>query len=86
MTRAEIDQLADEAGYEGVLIPHGLEGAFVGFTCQQPTREVCAVFDYNKCIKILVKEMTEEEAIEHFDYNVAGAFHGVQTPIFIQKR
>jgi hypothetical protein len=28
--------------------------------------------------------MDREEAIEYFDYNIAGAFVGDQTPVFLQ--
>jgi len=28
-------------------------------------------------------DMTREEAIEYFDFNVLGAFMGPQTPIFV---
>ena len=28
--------------------------------------------------------MSHEEAVEYFDYNIAGAFVGDQTPVFLQ--
>jgi hypothetical protein len=42
------------------------------------------IYSTTKCLEILVKdeEMTMEEAIEHFYYNVSGAYMGEQTPIF----
>jgi hypothetical protein len=42
------------------------------------------IYSTTKCLEILVKdeEMTMEEAIEHFYYNVSGAYFGEQTPIF----
>jgi len=42
------------------------------------------IYSTTKCLEILVKdsEMTMEEAIEYFDYNVLGAYMGEQTPIF----
>ena len=36
-----------------------------------------------KVIDILMRDMPEEEAWEYFDFNIAGAFVGELTPIFI---
>jgi len=41
------------------------------------------VYDIHKILKILKNDMTEEEAIEHFYYNIAGAYVGEYTPVFI---
>ena len=41
-------------------------------------------YDTNKCIKILMKNMTHEEAMEYFDFNVGGAYMGEYTPAFIE--
>ena len=46
------------------------------------------VYDLQKCIDILMDgavDMTREEAIEYFDFNVLGAFMGPQTPIFMDS-
>ena len=44
------------------------------------------VYDYDKVIKVNVKMgMTYEDAVEYFDYNQAGAYLGVHTPIFIKQ-
>jgi hypothetical protein len=40
------------------------------------------IYSVSKCIEILKKDMTEEEAIEHFDFNVKGAYVGEKTPIW----
>lgn len=40
------------------------------------------IYSVSKCIKILKKDMSEEEAIEYFDYNVKGAYMGEKTPIW----
>jgi hypothetical protein len=45
---------------------------------------LCAVYDVDKIIEILMKDgMDCEDALEYFDYNVAGAYVGEQTPIFM---
>ncbi|UPI12958.1 hypothetical protein [Bacillus phage SBSphiJ5] len=43
-----------------------------------------ALYDKDLCISILMKrdDMTEEEAIEYFEYNVANAYVGRGTPAF----
>lgn len=45
------------------------------------------VYDQNKIIDTLMAEhkMTDEEAQEFFDFNIAGSYVGQQTPIYIQK-
>ena len=40
-------------------------------------------YDYDKCVEILAKDMTHEEAVEYMDFNVTGAYMGEGTPIFI---
>ena len=41
----------------------------------------------DKAIEILFEdsEMTMEEATEYFEYNVAGAYVGENTPVFMQR-
>ena len=44
-----------------------------------------ALYDYDKCIEIFIKEgSSEEEAIEHFEFNVMGAWVGDGTPAFMK--
>ena len=72
--------LADD---ETVLLADGLEHAFMGIG-RQFTHPV-AIYSYKKVIKILMKQkMDREEAEEYFQFNIAGAFVGDQTPIFLQ--
>ena len=42
-----------------------------------------AVYDYNKCIEILARDMSQEEAVEYFEFNVSGAYVGEHTPVFV---
>ena len=72
--------LGDE---ETVLLADGLESAFMGIG-RQFTHPV-AIYSYKKTLKCLKgMGMTREDAIEYFDYNIAGAFVGDQTPVFLQ--
>jgi|TARA_R110001583_G_scaffold432_5_gene4087 hypothetical protein len=44
------------------------------------------VYDVDKCIAILRKDgMTDEEAIEYFEFNVVGSWMGEGTPIFLYR-
>ena len=45
------------------------------------------IYSVKKYIDILISEsMTEEDALEHFSYNVEGAYLGPKTPIWCQDR
>lgn len=68
---------------ETILLADGLEHAFMGIGRQ--FQYPVAIYSYKKTIKILMKQgMDREEAEEYFDYNIAGAFIGDQTPVFLQ--
>ena len=45
-----------------------------------------ATYDMRKCIDILMKrdDMTEEEAVEYFEFNVTGSYVGENTPVFVE--
>lgn len=65
----------------------GFEDALIGFVWPLETGLKTAVYDRDKCIEILQTrdEMDEETAIEFFDFNVAGAYVGPQTPFFVES-
>lgn len=68
---------------EKILLADGLENAFMGIG-RQFTHPV-AIYSYKKTIKALMRQgMDHSEAVEYFDYNIAGAFVGDQTPVFLQ--
>ena len=68
---------------EKILLADGLENAFMAIG-RQFTHPL-AIYSYRKTIKILMRQgMDREEAIEYFDYNIAQAFVGDQTPVFLQ--
>ena len=68
---------------ETILLADGLESAFMGIG-RQFTHPV-AIYSYKKTIRVLKgMGMTKEEAIEYFDFNIAQAFVGDNTPVFLQ--
>lgn len=71
---------------EGALFADGFDDALVGVG--QQFNNVIAVYDYERCIEILVDDnhdMSDEEAREYFEYNVIGAYVGERTPVFITR-
>ena len=59
-----------------ILKADGFDGAILGLgrRCSQPD---LLVYDVDKCIDILMKDgMTDEEAMEYFEFNVVGAWMG----------
>ena len=64
-----------------ILYADGFDKAFLGHA-RRFSIEI-AVYDYNKCIDILAKDMTREEAEEFFESNVVGGWVGEYTPAFL---
>jgi hypothetical protein len=60
----------------------GFDEAIIGFV--EIFSKTIALYDKQKCIDILINRdgMTEEEAIEFFEYNVTGSYVGEYTPAF----
>lgn len=70
---------------EDTLLANGFEKALIGFGHRH--NQQVAIYDYWECVHILMKrdKMTEEDAIEHMEYNVIGSYVGEYTPIFFNK-
>ena len=71
---------------DSLLFADGFEEAVLG-VARKATQPDVVAYDYEKCVQILVErdDMTEEEALEHMEYNVVGAFVGERTPVFIER-
>jgi hypothetical protein len=67
---------------DNILYADGFDKALIG-TEKSHGQPTIAVYDRDKCINILAEDMPYEEAVEYFEFNVAGAFVGEQTPIFV---
>lgn len=82
MTFDEIKAILAEHNPEAILLD-GFEEALVGIACQFTKSLAC--YDRALCIQILMKRdgMTEEMAEEYFEFNVAGAYLGENTPIIL---
>ena len=65
---------------EEILKADGFDDAVIGID----TQTMRLIYSVTRCVEILVVDgMDVEEAIEYFDFNVAGAYMGDQTPIFV---
>ena len=80
MNRKEIEERYED---EQMLFADGFDKAIIGVAHIFNKRIVS--YDTKKCIKILMNDMTNEEAVEYFDFNVLGSYVGEHTPAFIEK-
>jgi len=79
--RKEIEEIEDQAI---VLEPSQFDEAIIG-TTERFGMSVCVAYDKDKIIEILMRDMSEEEAIEYFEYNILGAWMGAYTPCFVSR-
>ena len=69
---------------EDMLFADGFDDALVGYV-ERAGMPSIACYDKDKCIEILAKDMTHEEAVEYFYFNTAGAYVGENTPCFFTR-
>lgn len=79
--RKMVDDFADNLGDGELLVADGFDAAIIGIS---EGIEPVVCYDWNKCVEILMKDMSEEDAIEHMSFNVTGAYVGPRTPVFIR--
>jgi len=74
------EELVERSGNEEMLFADGYDDAIIGYTDGG-----VAVYSIESIIMIMVtkEEMTHEDALDHFYYNVSGAYVGEYTPIFV---
>jgi len=48
--------------------------------------ELVVVYDRDKILEQLRKDLTPEEAVEYFEFNVLGSYLGEKTPVFLTFR
>ena len=78
VTRKEIEE---EYSDLNLLCIDGMDKAIIGIAQQFNT--ISVAYDRNKCIEILMKDMTHLEAVDYFEYNIVGAYTGEHTPTFV---
>ena len=77
------EQLSDER-FEGIVLLDGLDAACVGVTDSRNGDVLSAVYDIDKIIALLSRDMGFDDAWEYFQYNIEGLHLGDQSPIFIR--
>lgn len=84
------DMLAEHLPDEELLRADGFDEALVGYAevwTSEGQQRVLA-YDRDKCLDVLMSQpsnMGWDEANEYFDFNVAGAYVGDKTPVFISR-
>jgi hypothetical protein len=63
---------------EGFIKADGFDDAIIGISTDGRL-----VYSIDTIIKILMKDMSEDDAYEHFYFNIDGAYLGEQTPLYI---
>jgi hypothetical protein len=79
--KQKLDDLAIAEGMDLIFID-GHDDAIVGLGRQFNKNAI--IYDKNKIIHKLCEDMTEEEAYEWYEFNIAGAYMGESTPIFLE--
>ena len=80
------EDMAEHYGQHGdELLADGFETALIGFGFQ--FNAAVAIYDYERCLAILRDRdgMSADGALEFFEFNVAGAYVGPNTPVFVTR-
>jgi hypothetical protein len=81
-TRYEIMNRLDNALF---LEPSAFDEAILG-VAERFGMEPVVCYDRTRCIDILARGMTREDAEEFFEFNTIGAWMGDLTPVFVDTR
>jgi len=83
MNRADIMDLYGDDEPD-ILFTEGFDEAIAGVVWDGERTRV--VYDTELILELLMgrSEMTYEEAVEYFDFNIAGSYVGVYTPLYLE--
>jgi hypothetical protein len=73
-----IDKILEWFPEDELLKIDGFDDAIIGIE----DLDMRLIYSCSKIIEILQQDMSEEDAVEHFEYNIKGAWLGDNTPIF----
>ena len=72
----------NESEYE-LLVMDGLADAIIGIA-ERPAGLHVVAYDYDKIIAVLMEDgLSHSDAVEHFDFNIASAWVGPNTPVIV---
>ena len=75
------DELSEN--YEDLTFADGYDDCIVGIVTQFG-RDPIVCYDYNKVLaNLMTQGMSEDEALEFFEFNILGAWVGEATPCFL---
>jgi hypothetical protein len=72
----------EDLDHDGLLFADGFDDAILG-VAERVGMEAVVAYSTPKIIEILSRDMTEEEAVEYFEFNILGAYVGERTPVFV---
>jgi hypothetical protein len=68
-----------------LLEPEDFDEAIIGIA-ERADGMLAVAYDRTRCIDILARSMSREDAEEFFEFNTAGAWMGARTPVFVDTR
>jgi hypothetical protein len=75
-----LEEIINNYSEEEFLKADGFDEAIIGVD----EMDMRLIYSVSKCIEILMRDMSEEDALEYFSFNVSGAYVGDKTPIWCQ--
>jgi hypothetical protein len=82
MTR---DEIAEHYPDALLLEPEYFDAAIVG-VAEQASGRAWVIYDPDLCVQALMADdMSENEALEWFEFNTSGAYVGEMTPMFLYR-
>lgn len=72
------EDLIERYHEETFLLADGFDDAILGVD----ENSMRVIYSVSKCINILMKDMSREDAVEYFDFNMRSAYMGEKTPIY----
>ena len=73
-----LNSILDKYPEEGFIKADGFDEAIIGVST-----DIRLVYSIEKIIELLMKDMSEDDAIDYFYFNIDGAYLGEKTPIYI---
>ena len=74
-----LQQILEDYPDEDFIVANGFDVAVIGVDYNTSR----LIYSIKKCIEILVAQgLSYEDAMEHFDFNIGGAYVGKKTPIW----
>lgn len=73
-----LEEILENYSDETFLKADGFDEAIIGVD----ESSMRLIYSTSKCIEILMRDMSQTDAIEYFNFNVSGAYMGEKTPIW----